>query len=102
MNIDLILIGDGMSGKTSLLKKQAELVFQQFASKYERYLIERGLPSFIQWQQAQDDLQPALNLLEKDFTAQLAEEFMYPQKQYFEWAALNSNIVKFEDWLQHL
>ncbi len=102
MNIDLILIGDGMSGKTSILKKYADLVLQQFTSKYEQYLTERGAPSFTRWKQEQEMMLPALEILEKEFTARLNEEVIYPQKRYFEWAANSVNAIKFEEWLQHL
>ena len=88
---ELILIGDGMSGKTSLLKKIAEIAYQEIVQEFERYVRQKNLPTFHEWLKSkkETELSAALEQLgDKEYTF----------TDYLKW--LQQNNVSLEHWMK--
>ncbi len=86
----MILLGDGMAGKTTLIKKFSELLYLKYARQYEQFLQENDIPSYQEW------------LRHQQTSALLDERQELTYASYFNWAAWQYNLIKFDEWLRDL
>ncbi len=99
IRMELILLGDGMSGKTSILIKIAEIILSQAFDEYQAMLIRREVPSYDVWKSR---IQPHVNgellnrIIEKRPVLKHLE-----QAKYLAWLEMEEpNVISFEDWLR--
>ncbi len=99
VRMELILLGDGMSGKTSILIKIAELVLEQAFEEYQVMLLRHDIPTFDDWRSR---IKPYLNIqdLHRIIERRPVLKHML-QAEYLAWLELEEPIViSFENWLR--
>ncbi len=91
VKVNIILLGDGMAGKTTIMKKFSELLYLKYARQYEYFLQENGVLSYRDWMdwQRQEHLENE-------------EELDLSYTSYFDWASWQYNLIKFDEWLRDL
>ncbi len=99
VRLEIILLGDGMSGKTSILIKIAEIVLEQAMEEYQAMLVRREIPSHEEWLFR---VKPTLDERELEKIIERRPLLKHvPQAQYLAWLELaEPQIIGFEDWLK--
>ncbi len=90
IKVNIILLGDGMAGKTSIIKKFAELLYLRYARQYEQFLLQNGIPSYEDW------------LNDQELPHHSDDKTKLSYSSYFNWAAWQYNLIRFDEWLKDL